>query len=263
MSFASDLRSVHLPAAQDGAGGARFFTTKWTMILDAGTDGPGREAAMEQFARSYWYPIYAFIRRKGHDADAAQDLTQEFFAQLVQKSWLAGVDRRTTRFSSWLLQILSNFLVSDYRRQTAQKRGGHQVPVSLEMAAAEDWYGVEPRTEETPERIFERRFALAVLRSALGRMQADLQSAGRARLFEALSPFLSREPEPGEYDRVGATLEISNPAVASAVRRLRREYREAVRGEVAAGITDAAQVDEEMRHLMEALRGSEGRASEP
>ncbi len=249
-------RNAALFTPPGAAEGGRFLTTRWTMVLEAGGDGPQRDEAMEQFARAYWHPIYAHIRKRGRDPEAARDLTQDFFAQLLEKGWLACVERRETRFSTLLLTILNRFLASDYRRQSSEKRGGGLVPLSLELAAAEHWLEAEPRTEETPETSFERRFALAVLASALARLEADMRSAGRARLFEALSPFLSREPEPGEYEVAGQSLGISRPAVASAVLRLRREYRSVVRAEVAAGLTDPKQVDEEMKHLAEALGGA-------
>ncbi len=234
-------------------GSPQFMTTRWTMVLAAGTDGPGRDAAMEQFAQAYWYPTYAFIRKRGQDAEMAADLTQEFFAQLLEKNWLAEVDRRGTRFSTLLLNILRNFLVDEHRRETRVKRGGGQMTLSLDLVSAEGWFGAEPQTDESPERIFERRFALAVLSSALQQLGTDLRTAGRGRQFDALSAFLSREPGRGEYDAAAATLGISTNAVAAAVLRLRREYRSAVRAEVAVGLVDPQQVDEEMRHLAQAL----------
>ena len=233
--------------------GARFFTTRWTMILDAGSEGASRRAAMEQFAGAYWYPVYAYIRRRGSSHESAEDLTQGFFAAMLEKNWLAGVERRTTRFSTLLLGILNNYLVSEHRGLTRQKRGGGAVPVSLDMAAAAQWFGAEPRTEETPERVFERRFALSVLAGGLEAMKTALHAAGRGRQFDLLSPFLSREPGKGDYDAAAQTLGISPNAVAAAVLRLRREYRQYVREEVAAGLNDSSLVDEELRHLARAL----------
>jgi RNA polymerase sigma-70 factor (ECF subfamily) len=223
------------------------------MILDAGGPGPAHHAAMEQFARAYWYPVYAFIRRKGSAHEAAEDLTQSFFAQMLEKNWLAGVERRETRFSTLLLSILNNFLISEHRHATREKRGSGQSVLSLDMAAADDWFGAEPLTEETPERIFERRFALSVLAGGLDAMKAALHAAGRGRQFDLLSPYLSREPDQGEYSAAAETLGISNNAVAATVLRLRREYRQFVREEVAAGLSDSTRVDEELRHLAQAL----------
>lgn len=208
---------------------------------------------MEQFARAYWYPVYSFIRQRGAGHEAAEDLTQGFFAEMLEKNWLADVERRETRFSTLLLNILGNYLVSEHRRETREKRGGGAVPLSLDMAVAEQWFGAEPRTDDSPERLFERKFALSVLSSALDAMKEALHAAGRGRLFDTLSPFLSREPEKGEYDAAGGTLGISPNAVAAAVLRLRREYRQFVREEVAAGLSDGAKVDEELRHLAQAM----------
>ena len=244
--------STEVPS-QAGGEGVRFLTTRWTMVINAGGDGPARDVALEQFARTYWYPVYAFIRRRGNEAEAAKDLTQGFFARLLEKNWLAGVERRETRFSTLLLHILSNFLVSEHRRETREKRGGGALPLSLDMAAAEQWFGAEPGTDETPERIFERRFALSVLAGALDTMKEALHEAGRGRQFEVLSPFLSRDPAPGDYDAAAQSLGISTNAVAAAVLRLRREYRQYVRAEVAAGLADTSLVDEELRHLAQAL----------
>ena len=229
------------------------MTTRWTMILEAGDGGSARNEAMEHFARAYWYPVYAFIRRKGSGHETAEDLTQSFFAQMLEKNWLAGVERRETRFSTLLLSILSNFLVSEHRRETREKRGGGALPLSLDMAAAEQWFGAEPRTDETPERIFERRFALSVMSGALAAMKEALHAAGRGRQFDLLSTFLSREPAAGDYDAAAKMLGISTNAVAAAVLRLRREYRQYVRAEVAAGLADDSLVDEELRHLAQAL----------
>lgn len=232
-----------------------FMTTRWTMVLEAGGSGPQRDSAMEQFATTYWYPIYAFIRRRGADAESAKDLTQEFFAQLLEKNWLAGVERRQTRFSTLLLSILNHFLISEHRHDTRLKRGGGQQLVSIDLASAENWFGCEPKTDENPEHVFEHRFALAVLEGALQRLREETSAAGRSVQFELLAPFLSAEPEPGAYATVGEALGISRNAVAAAVLRLRKEYRNFVRLEVAAGLSDPEQVDEEMRHLADAVAG--------
>ena len=231
------------------------MTTRWTMVLQAGGDGVERQVAMEGFAKAYWYPVYAFIRRKGQEHEAAEDLTQGFFEQMLEKNWLAVVERRETRFSTLLLTILTRYLIDEHRLTTRQKRGGGQVVFSLDMAEAERWFGAELATEETPERLFERRFAFSVLSSALETMREALQNAGRGKQFATLSAFLSREPAVGEYEAAAAVMGISNNAVASAVLRMRREYRAFVRAEVTAGLTDPSRVEEELRHLAAALGG--------
>ena len=151
---------------------ARFATTQWTAVLIASREGPERTAALEKFCAAYWYPVYAFIRRRGNGPDDARDFTQEFFARLIEKDWLAGVERRETRFSTLLLTILKRFLVNEYERTQTTKRGGGAVPISIDMAQAESWFGAEPSTSETPEKTFERRWALAVLAAALEHLRA-------------------------------------------------------------------------------------------
>jgi RNA polymerase sigma-70 factor (ECF subfamily) len=241
---------THVPWLE---GAARFATTRWTVVLQASADGPERQAALEKFCQTYWYPLYAFIRRRGHSPDDARDLAQEFFARLIEKDWLAGVERRDTRFSTLLLTMLKGFLVNDYERRQTAKRGGGVAPVSIDVAQAEQWFGAEPATDETPEKLFERRWALAVLAAALDRLREELAAAGRARHFEVLSPFLSREPEAGEYEAAGNALDLAARSVAVAVHRLRQRYRAVLCEELTAGGPDGARVDEEMRNLSRAL----------
>ena len=244
------------PPGLDG-GAARFRTTQWTVVLAAGGDGPQSDAALDAFCRTYWYPLYAFLRRRGEPAEDAGDLVQGFFAQLLAQSWLSGVERRDTRFSTLLLTIFQRFLTSEHRRATAEKRGGGAVPLSIDFTQAEAWFGAEPVTHETPERIFERRWALAVLDGALARLREECNTTGRGRHFVALAPFLSREPEAGDYDLVASGLHSNAKSVAVAVHRLRAQYREMVRAEVAAGLNDPARIDEELGYLAAALQSKD------
>lgn len=232
---------------------ARFCTTQWTIVLQAGGEGPQRDEAMERFCRTYWYPVYAFIRRRGNAAEDARDLTQGFFAKLLEKDWLSGVERADARFSTLLLTVLKNHLVTRHKHDTAQKRGGRHELVSFDLVQAEAWFGAEPATDESPDRIFERRWALAVLDGALSRLRAECEATGKGRHFSELSPFLSREAAAGEYAGCGKALGLSERTVAVAVFRLRQQYRAMVREEVAAGLLDPSRVDEEMRYLAEVL----------
>lgn len=234
-------------------GPARFSTTRWSLVLEAAGQDEARHAALEEFCRVYWYPVYAFIRRRGNDPETARDLTQGFFGKLLEKEWLAGVERRETRFSTRLCATLKNYLASEYRKASAEKRGGGQALLSLDLAQAEAWFGAEPATEETPERLFEKRWAEAVIEAALRRLQADCQEMGRGALHAALSRFLSSEPRDGDYEAAGLALGLSRAAVAQAVRRLRQQFAALVREEVAAGLDDPAMVEEEMRSLASAL----------
>ncbi|MDB6134560.1 MAG: hypothetical protein JWM59_2803 [Verrucomicrobiales bacterium] len=234
-------------------GTARFSTTRWSLVLEAGTDGDEREGAMNEFCRIYWYPVYAFIRRRGADPEPARDLTQGFFEKLLTRDWLAGLERKETRFSTLLCVTLKNFLASEYRRDTALKRGGGRKTLSLDMAQAEHWFGAEPVTDETPERLFERRWAQAVMEAAMRRLEDECVAMGKGTLYSVLHSFLAREPEEGEYERSGTMLGVDRRAVAVAVFRLRKQFKSMVREEVAGGLRDPSMLDEEMRHLAAAL----------
>lgn len=244
----------HSPPNHWPDGSPRFATTHWTVLREAGDDGPGHDAAMENFCRAYWYPVYAFVRRRGRDPETARDLTQAFFEKLLAENWLRGVERRETRFSTLLLTVLTHFLINRHERDTAEKRGGGKAALSIDLAQAEGWYGAEPATHETPEGDFDRRWALAVLEAALVRLREECEASGRARLFSLLGPFISREPASGDYESAAAQLGIERRSVAVAVLRLRREYHHRLREEVGAGLSDPGRIDEEMDHLLRTLR---------
>lgn len=219
---------------------------------DAG-ESTRRDRAWDHFCRSYWFPVYAFIRRRGEGPDHASDLTQAFFAKLIEQDWLAQVERRDTRFSTLLVAVLKNFLIKQHHRDHAQKRGGGELPVPLDLAAAERWFGGEPAAKETPESLFEKRWAHAVMEAALVRLREECEATGKAKVFEALGPFLSREPAAGDYEAAGDRLGIQPRSVAVAVHRLRADFRAMVREEVAAGLRDEGMVEEEMKALAAAL----------
>jgi RNA polymerase sigma-70 factor (ECF subfamily) len=233
-----------------------FATTHWSVVLAAGQTGSeAQAAALEKLCQAYWYPLYAYIRRRGHGPEDAQDLTQEFFLRLIEKNWLHGVAREGAKFRSFLLTMVKGFLANAHDRAQAAKRGGGRTIVPLDPQDAEDRFTHEPSTTETPENIFERRWALAVLDEALHRLRLAAGAADKARHFEQLQPFLSREPEEGEYATLAAGLGLSAGAVGVAVHRLRQRYRETLRATVADTLADPGQVDEELRHVLAALRG--------
>lgn len=186
-------------------------------------------------------------------AEDAGDLTQGFFAKLVEQDWLARVERRETRFSTLLVTVLKNYLITQHHRATAEKRGGGISPVSLDQAMAEDCYGREPVELETPDSLFEKRWALAVMDAALDRLAEECEATGKAKVFRALGPFLSREAAAGEYEAAGEELGINPRSVAVAVHRLRANFRAMVREEVGAGLRDAGLIEEEMKALAAAL----------
>jgi RNA polymerase sigma-70 factor (ECF subfamily) len=216
------------------AGQERFCTTRWSVVLLAGQGGsPQAAEALETLCRTCWYPLYAFVRRKGHDAQEAQDLTQAFFARLLEKNYLSRAHPGRGRFRSFLISGLSHFLINEWDRARAEKRGGGQAPIFLGADTAETWYGLEPATDASPEKICEKRWALALLEQAVARLGEEQMAEGKARQFEQLKPFLSAEARAGDYDRAARELGTSRDAVAMAVSRLRKRYRDLVREEVA------------------------------
>lgn len=197
--------------------------------------------------------MYAFIRRRGASPEDASDLTQSFFTKLIEQDWLSEVQRRETRFSTLLITVLKNFLIKQHHREVARKRGGGEKPVSMDLAQAESWFGAEPATLETPETLFEKRWALAVMDAALHCLRQECEATGKAKVFAILGPFLSREADDGDYEAAAKKLGIHARSVAVAVHRLRTDYRTMVRDEVAAGLVDGNLINEEMRALAAAL----------
>jgi RNA polymerase sigma factor (sigma-70 family) len=247
-SFRAKVRMLMPPDSDEFPPSPRFATTRWTLLGNAG-EASRRDRAWEHFSRSYWYPVYAYIRRRGHGPDDASDLTQAFFAKLIEQDWLSRVERRDTRFSTLLVTILKNFLIKSHHRETAQKRGGGEKPVSLDLAHAEHWFGQEPATPEAPEAFFEKRWAHAVMEAALARLREEYETTGKGKVFEAINQFLYREAVPGDYDAVGERLGIHGRSVAVAVYRMRTDFRAMVRDEVAAGLRDDSLLEEEMMAL--------------
>lgn len=233
--------------------GRRFRTTQWGVVLAAGGDTDEAREALSVLCRTYWYPIYAFVRRKGLDAEAAADVVQGFFAQLLEKRGLASVDRRKGKFRSFLLAACSHYLCNwaDYER--AQKRGGGRVPLAIDRIEGAGRYSREPSHDMTAERLFERRWALTVLDRVIGQLEAEMVAAGRRRHFDALRPALLGDAERAPYAEIAAALGLSAEAARAAATRLRRRYRELLRAEVAGTLDDPADVDDEIRALFAAL----------
>jgi len=231
-----------------------FTTTHWSVVLTASqSDSPQAAQALEKLCRRYWYPLYAYTRRRGHDPHQAQDLVQEFFARFLAKNYLAGLSSERGKFRSFLLASLNHFLANEWDRAQALKRGGGQTFISLDDENAEVRYHHEPATAATPDSIFERRWALTVLEEALKRLQKEFSDTGREAQFDRLKGFLEGDVARGDYDVAAADLKVSPGAVAMAVQRMRQRYRELVRDEVAQTVSQPGEIEEEMRHLVAVL----------
>jgi RNA polymerase sigma-70 factor (ECF subfamily) len=234
--------------------GAAFRTTRWTVVLHA-RQGNSAEAsaALEQLCRSYWYPLYAFVRRQGHDPHDAQDLTQEFFARLLAKHQLESVDRAKGRFRSFLLAALKHFLANEWDRRKARKRGGGEIHLSIDAQSAEDRYRLEPADPQSAEKIYERRWALTLLDRVLELLKAEAEAAGKGTQFEQLKSALTADRRQAPYAELGQRIGLTEGAVKVAVHRLRQRYRELLRAEIAHTVSDPKAVDAEIRHLFAAL----------
>ena len=237
------------------AGNPRFRSTRWSVVVAAGaTPGPDADRALATLCETYWYPLYAFARRRGHDAEAAQDLTQGFFARLLDKRDFRAADPARGKFRSFLLGAFVHHMSNERERAAAWKRGGRATLLSLDLPAAEERYCREPADNRTPEKLYERRWALTLLSSVLQQLRAEQESAGRGEHFHALSgPALTPESGDPPYRALAAQLGMSETAVKVAVHRLRRRYRDLIREAVSQTLADPRDAEEEIRFLLAAL----------
>jgi RNA polymerase sigma factor (sigma-70 family) len=241
---------------EDSASPHWFATTHWSVVLAAGSDSsPAALEALERLCRTYWYPLYAYTRRRGFSPHDAEDLVQGFFAKLIEKEMLAGLQREGGRFRSFLLACFNHFL-SDQRDSVRRlKRGGNREILSLDADQAEGRYSLEPADLVDPQKIYERRWALTVLETVLARLKAELDGEGKRRLFDELQALVVGEPGAGRQAEAAARLGLSKGAVAVTVHRLRQRYRRLLREEIAHTVQRIEEVDDEMQHLLRVLSG--------
>jgi RNA polymerase sigma factor (sigma-70 family) len=239
----------------DATANARFGATPWTDVTLAqqGVSTASR-AALERLCRLYWYPVYAHIRKRGLGPQDAEDLTQEFFSLLIEKNYLEAADRRRGRFRSFLLVAVNRFLVNAYHRDHTLKRGGGQTIVSIDQQAAEHWLESETATGLSPDQSFDRRWAQAVLDHTLVRLRTDYDELNRAELFDALKEFAAEETDHRDYSEVAVRLGMTPGAVAVAVHRLRKRYRELLLAEIQSTVANPEHAEAELRHLVSALQ---------
>jgi len=233
-----------------------FATTHWSVVLTAGQAGSSQAAAaLEKLCRAYWYPLYAYLRRDGWSEPDAQDLTQGFFAHLLEHQTLGRVSREKGRFRSFLLASLKYFVADQLAHAQRQKRGGDQHHFSLEALSAEERYRLEPKDSRTPDQLFERRWALELLDRVLARLRQEFSGSDRTALFEALQPFLAAKEGGETYAALAARFGRSEEAIKKTVQRMRRRYQELFREEIAQTVSTPQEVEDELRHLCEVMGG--------
>lgn len=237
------------------SGNADFATTRWSLVLEAARRStPAAGPALDALCETYWYPLYAYVRRRGWNSDEARDLTQGFFAVLLEKGYLADADRERGRFRTFLLTAIQRYLSKERERAAAQKRGGGIRHLTWDYEDGERRLALEPTHDLTAERVYLRRWALTVLENALARLRLDYSESGKSHWFEALKVYLTGESGEPSYQQTAEHLAATENAVKVAVFRLRQKYREAIRKEVAETVSDPADVEEELRALVEALQ---------
>ena len=215
--------------------------------------GAGAAPALEEICRAYWYPLYAYARRHGRQPEDAKDLVQGFYARLLERNLLGAADPERGRFRSFMLTCFGNYMLNELEKASALKRGGERVALSLDHDDPEVRFALEPSHGATPERIFERDWALALLAGVLARLRAGYRERGRENRFDALKEYLTQPGRGSSYAETARRLEMTEGALKVAVHRLRQRYRAALRAEVANTVSDSSEVEEELAALFRAL----------
>jgi RNA polymerase sigma factor (sigma-70 family) len=231
-----------------------FVTTRWTVVLAAGQPGlPQAERALEELCSTYWYPLYAYVRRQGHSKEDAEDLVQSFFTRFLETKGLAAVSSEKGKFRAFLLACMKHFLANEWDRAGRQKRGGHAQMLSLDWHQADTRYQIDPPDHLSPDKLYDRAWAVVLLGRVLARLREEHAAAGKQSAFEHLKPFITMGNNAIPYSQAAEALGINEAAARVAVHRLRRRYRELLRDEVAQTLSHPDQVDEEMRALLAAF----------
>jgi len=245
--------------SQAGNLGGRFVSTQWSLVISAGRrSSPDAEQALSLLCAAYWQPLYAYVRMRGYAVADAQDLTQSFFARVLDKDYLRQADRERGRFRSFLLASLKHFLANEWDRQHTSKRSGDLTSVSLEgLSSAEKQFKFDSVARQlTPEQLYEQRWALILLDQTINRLAAEFEKAGKTTLFEHLKPFLTGADDKIPYSQVATEVQMTEGAVKVAIHRLRQRYRDLLREEIAETLADPSaqdEIEDEIRYLMAAL----------
>jgi RNA polymerase sigma-70 factor (ECF subfamily) len=238
----------------EGSPAVQFTTTHWSVVLVAGeAASPQAEVALAELCRTYWYPLYAFVRRKGHNPPDAQDLTQAFFARLLEKNYIAQANRERGRFRTFLLAAFSHFLADEWDKARRLKRGGGREIISFDAASAEERYRLEPVDQLDAAKLYERRWVTTLFDKVLARLEEELQDSGKGKSFAHLKGSLLAEEAGLSYAELGTQLGMKEDAVKQAVHRMRRRYRELFREEIAQTVAGPGEVEEELKHLFAVL----------
>ena len=233
-----------------------FVTTRWTMVLSAGRkSSPHSDRALAELCQTYWYPLYAYIRRQGRTKEDAEDLVQAFFARFLEKNYLEGLAAERGKFRAFLLAALKHFLANEWDKAQAQKRGGGAEHLSLNWQDADDRFHLDPPDPTNPERLFDREWALALLDRVIARLAAECIQDGKAELFARAKGFLTVGRDAIPYADAAHELGLEEGTLRVAVHRLRKRYRALLREEIAQTLVEPGQVEEELRSLMAALAG--------
>lgn len=231
-----------------------FGTTRWSVVLAAKQrSSPDSSAALEELCRTYWYPLYVYVRRRGYSRDDAADLNQAFFAHLLEKNGFASVERSKGKFRAFLIASMKHFLANEWDKLQAEKRGGGNMPVSIDRCAAEASYQLEPTDTFTAERAFQRRWALTLLDCIFGKLKAEYVANGKSELFDRIKGTITSGYDAGSYREIAEDLGMSEGAVKVAAHRLRQRYRELLVHEVSQTVSQAEQVEDEVAELFSAL----------
>ncbi|MHC4912076.1 MAG: RNA polymerase sigma factor [Planctomycetota bacterium] len=238
------------------SGQGRFATTHWSVVQAAGLPNSSRyKSSLETLCKTYWYPLYAYLRRHGYNADQASDYTQAFFARIMEKQSIRLADPKRGKFRSFLLTSLKNFIADEYDRSQAQKRGGGKNILSLDFESAEGQYSLEPKDQSSPEKLFERSWAITLLKNTLDRLSGEYKDGRKKKLFEHLKIYLTTDKKTAAYSDIAEKLQMAEGAVKVAVHRLRKRYRELLKEEIAHTVNSENEVDEEINELFKALSG--------
>jgi RNA polymerase sigma factor (sigma-70 family) len=231
-----------------------FATTHWTVVLAAGRqNAPEADVALEQLCRTYWYPLYAYVRRHGYKKADAEDLVQGFFARFLHKNYLEGLSSDKGHFRAFLLACLKHFLANEWERAKTAKRGGGQPALSLDWQSADEKFQIEPADNLSPDKLYDRAWAVTLLERVISRLGQECEQAGQAKIFQVLKPILMVGKGAIPYAEAASKLEIAESAVRVAVHRFRRRFRELVKDEIAQTLSEPQQVEEEIHSLFGAF----------